>query len=145
MGLFITLSKKNLAVITALVIIFFLVLGSVYSAESGKIDGSTNALRVAYIKRLGYEVDETAVSVKEITVPMEFSAVYEKYNQLQKKAGFDLADFRGEKAEVYCYKLSFSDEKAVNLIVSDGVIIGGDIAETRIDGEMKPLLRKNDV
>lgn len=139
MKFFITLSKKNLAVITLLTIIILVVFGSVCSARSGGIDGSTNALRVAYIKKLGYEINETAVSVKEITLPQDFSAVYEKYNKLQKSAGFDLWDYRGEKAQVYCYELSFDSTVNVHLIISDGQVIGGDVTETEFDGEMKPL------
>ncbi len=143
MKLFITLSKKNIAVVTALTVIVLLISGSVYSSEVGKIDGSTNALRVAYIKSLGYEVDETAISVKEITIPQEFSDVYRNYNALQNEAGFDLWDFRGKKATVYCYELSYDKEVNVHILVLENVIIGGDVSEIKFSGEMKPLKKIN--
>ena len=54
------------------------------------LDGSTNAKRINFISRLGYEVDENSVKSKDITIPMNFSDVYTEYNKLQKKAGFDL-------------------------------------------------------
>lgn len=143
MKFFITLSKRHLFIITAALIAALLTAGSIYSATSGKIDGSTNASRVGYIRRLGYHVNETAVSVKEITIPQDFGQVYAKYNELQKKAGFDLADHKGEKATVYCYELSFDKGVNVHLIVSDSVVIGGDVSQVKLDGEMKPFL-KND-
>ena len=142
MKFFVTLSKKNLVIITALAVTSLLIAGGFYSAGAGKIDGSTNALRVEYIKSLGYEVNETAVSNKEITVPQEFGDVYSQYNEIQKQAGFDLSRHKGEKAYVYSYELTFDSETQVHLIVSDGTVIGGDIAEIRLDGEMKPLKEK---
>ena len=139
MKFFVILSKKNLALITAFLIITLLVTASVRSAAINRIDGSTNALRVAYIKSLGLEVDETAISVKEIVIPVDFGEVYSRYNDLQKKAGFDLTRFKGEKATVYCYGLSHDDGVNVHIIVVNGAVIGGDIAEIRLDGEIKPL------
>ena len=139
MKFFITLTKRHLIIITALIIIALLVSGSVYSAKTNRIDGSTNALRVAFVKSLGYDIDETAVYTKEITIPQKFGKVYKNYNELQKAAGFDLSDHKGKKATLYCYKLSFDEQTVVNLLVADGQIIGGDVANVRLDGEMKPL------
>lgn len=139
MKFFVTLSKRHLIIITALTVMALLISGSVYSARSGRIDGSTNALRVSYIKGLGYDINETALYTKEITVPQDFGDVYKSYNALQKQAGFDLSDYKGEKATLYCYELSYDSGRVVNLLVADGEIIGGDICETNINGEMKPL------
>ena len=140
MKFFVMLSKRNLIIITAAFIVTILTVGSICSADAGKIDGSTNALRVGYLERLGYHVNETAVSVKEITIPQDFSEVYKEYNKLQNKAGFDLYDHKGEKATVYCYELSFDKGVNLHLIVANGIIIGGDVAEIKLDGEMKPLI-----
>ena len=46
---------------------------------------------------------------------------------------------KGEKAVVYTYALSGSD-KNLHLIVANGIIIGGDIAEIEFGGEMLPLI-----
>lgn len=143
MKFFIMLSKRNLIIITAALIVVLLTVGSICSAEAGKIDGSTNALRVGYLERLGYHVNETALSVKEITLPQEFGDVYTEYNKLQKQAGFDLSDYKGEKATVYCYELSFNKQVNLHLIVSEGIIIGGDVGEIKLNGEMKPLVSNN--
>ena len=91
---------------------------------------------------VGYTADETAVSVKEIVIPESFSDVYSKYNRLQQTAGFDLTRHKGDNACVYTYRLSDSEDTVINLMVSDNIIIGGDISSVRIDGEMKSLLPK---
>ena len=145
MKFFIMLTKRRLIVITLAVIAALILFGSICSAVSGKIDGSTNALRVGYIKRLGYHIDETPLYTKEITVPQEFGEVYSQYNKIQKQSGFDLSDYKGKKATLYCYELSFDDGVNVNLIVLDGEIIGGDVSEIRLDGEMKPLVRNDSI
>lgn len=139
MNFFITLKKRHLAVILAFLIISFLIFGQFLTASSSKIDGSTNAARISYIKSLGEEPDDTNVSSKEITIPETFSKVYENYNKIQKKAGFDLSLHKGEKAVIYTYALSGSD-KNLHLIVANGIIIGGDIAEIEFGGKMLPLI-----
>ncbi len=142
MKLFITLSKKTLCIILASLIISLIIIGQLFTIKAGGIDGSTNALRLEYISGLGYTADETAVSVNEIVIPESFSDVYTEYNRLQQTAGFDLSRYRGDSACVYTYRLSDSEETVINLIVSDNIIIGGDISSVRIDGEMKALERK---
>lgn len=138
--LFITLTKKSIAAILFAAVIAVVVLSRICSVKAQSQDGSTNAKRVEYINSIGYSVDDTP-TVKEITVPQDFSPVYERYNRIQSEAGFDLSAHRGEKALVYGYKTA-DGEKTVTLIVSDGEIIGGDICSVRIDGEMLPLLKK---
>ena len=142
MKLFITLSKKTLCVILASLIVVLIIIGQLFTIKAGGIDGSTNTLRLEYISGLGYTADETAVSVKEIVIPEKFSDVYNEYNRLQQTAGFDLSRYMGNKAAVYTYRLSDSEDTVINLIVSDNNIIGGDISSVRIDGEMKALERK---
>ena len=142
MKLFITLSKKSLCIILASLIISLIIIGQLFTIKAGGIDGSTNALRVEYLSGLGYRVDETAISVKEIVIPEIFSDVYSEYNRLQQAAGFDLSRYKGENACVYTYRLSDSEDTVINLIVSDNNIIGGDVSSVRIDGEMRAIERK---
>lgn len=138
MKFFITLSRRHLAVILAVLIIAFLIFGQLATAKAAPKNGETNALRVEYIKSLGFAPDDSGVTSKNIVIPEDFSKVYKEYNTLQKKAGFDLEDFKGKSATVYTYALS-GDDRLVHIIVCDGKIIGGDVAETEIDGEMLPL------
>ena len=141
MKFYLLLSKRNLIIFTALVIIVFLIVGKIHSARLSALDGSTNAKRINYISRLGYDVDENSVISKNITIPMNFSDVYTEYNKLQKKAGFDLYNHRGKSATVFTYTLLYKEDAQLHLIICDGEIIGGDIASVKLNGEMKPLLR----
>ena len=137
--MYVTLTKKSIAVVLAAVVLALILIGQLLTVSSDSIDASTNEKRVQYLKSLGFSVDETAQSVKETVLPMEFGDVYKKYNNLQRKAGFDLSNYRGKTVMVYTYLLLQDGETAVHLMVCDGKVIGGDIASLKIDGEMKPL------
>lgn len=142
MRLFAIINKKNLFLALGLVVISLCLVVNMNFAYKNKIDGSTNAIRVKYLERLGYSVCDSAVSSKQITIPMDFSDVYLKYNEIQKKAGFDLSDYKGKIATVYTYSLNGESNVNITLIVCDNVIIGGDVGEIRFGGEMKPLLSR---
>lgn len=137
MKLFITLTKRNLAVLLAAIIVALIVIGQFFSAGAVGIDGSTNQIRVNHLKGLGLTADESGITSKNIIIPEAFSDVYEQYNDLQKKAGFDLSRHKGEEATLYTYPLT--DGRQAHIIVQDGKIIGGDVASLKLDGEMKPL------
>ena len=139
MKFFITLTKKSLILIFAVTVMLIVIIGQVFSADSNDINGSTNAIRVTYLESLGLEIDDADVTSKNILIPEEFDAVYEEYNSVQKKAGFNLADYKGKNATVYTYELKSMKEHQVHLIVCEGSIIGGDIASIKLDGEMLPL------
>ncbi len=138
MKLFFTVTKKGLCVTLSAVVILFLSAMWTFSLKATGIDGSTHAKRITYINSLGIAVDEDDFSSKETVIPTEFQDVYSEYNKLQKEAGFDLARFKGKSVTVYSYPVS-GQEKNITLIVCDGNIIGGDIAETDLSGKMLPL------
>ena len=141
MKFFVTLSKRQLAVVLATLIILLLTLGQIASAKAGEKIGNTNALRVDYIKSLRLTPDDSKASFKNITLPQKFCETYKEYNRLQKKAGFNLEYYKGKSATVYSYPVS-GDERQVHLIVCDDKIIGGDISDININGKMSPLLRQ---
>ena len=97
--------------------------------------------RIALIRACGYETSDCEAST--VTVPEVFSAVYEDYNDLQKKQGFDLSLFKGETVIRYTYTVTNypSDETVlIHMLVNDGVLIGADVMSTALDGFIKPLL-----
>lgn len=143
MKLFITFSKKGIALLLAALIVGLLAISRITALNRGGIDGATNAERLDYAESLGLAVEETAIEAREIVIPETFSDVYSKYNQLQAQAGFDLSGYRGKNATVYAYALSGREEWRLHLIVCDGKVIGGDISSVRIDGEMLPLCPQN--
>lgn len=104
----------------------------------------TEQQRQALISELGWETAAEPTEHKNITVPDEFDEVYEGYNELQKQQGFDLEDYKGQKAEVYVYPVyNYPDHEEcmqITLIGCDGVLIGGDVCCTELDGFMQGLL-----
>ncbi|MBO5322285.1 MAG: DUF4830 domain-containing protein [Clostridia bacterium] len=138
MKLFLTITKKKLAIIFCIVVMIFM--GSIWvsSLKVSLPDGSTHAKRMVYISGLGLDVDEESCTSKETQIPEKFSDVYLNYNKLQKKGGFDLSEFKGDGVTVYSYPVKNSD-KILTLIVCDGQIIGGDVAETKIGGKMTEI------
>lgn len=138
MKFFLILSKRRLGIIALFSVILLVISGGFYSSAQRKTDGSTHQKRMEFINARGYDVSEDAVS-KEIVIPYEFSEVYSNYNELQKKSGFDLYRYRGKKAFVYTYPVLYKEDTELHLIVSEGIIIGGDVASIRFGGEMKPI------
>ena len=93
------------------------------------------------VREMGYDdVSETPYEVVDFTIPEEFGAVYERYNALLKKGGYDISKYKGKKCKRYTYLIPSQNARA-NILVCDGEIIGGDISGITIDGIMLPLQR----
>lgn len=99
--------------------------------------------RLAFISHYGWEVDVEAVEVQEVVIPDVFDDVYNNYNQIQLKQGFDLEKYAGQRVKRWTYNVrNYPDTSAeddyirLNLLVSDGVIIGGDVCSVKLDGFM---------
>lgn len=143
MKCYFTFTRSKLFALLASVAVFALIALQFFGASADSApDGSTNAKRLEYISGLSAPETEEEYTEKLITVPTEFSDVYEQYNKLQKKAGFDLKKYSGENLVCYSYKFRLSDG-AVNLLVYNGRIVGGDIADYSANGVMLPLCRIN--
>ena len=103
----------------------------------------SNADRVAYLQKLGWTIDETALDEQAVTIPREFTEVYERYNEIQKAQGFDLSRYGGAEAVRYTYRVTNhpgGDENAVaDIIVYRNEIIAGDIQSVKLDGFMAGL------
>ncbi len=141
------LNKKSivltvLALATVLITVLMAVTGS---KQSVRLESEEE--RRSYISSLGVTISEEPPAIRNIVIPSEFSTVYKKYNEIQKEAGFDLWDYRGEFAVQYTYIVTnYKNDKGeneqdvrINLILFEGKLIGGDISSTRLDGFMKGL------
>lgn len=110
----------------------------VFSAE-GKMSDAEN--RLAFIQSLGWQVEEG--DFMEVNIPEEFDEVYEKYNELQKKQGYDLEDYKGKRAMHYSYTVKNypTGEEGVTLclVVYKDKIIAGDVSSPKLDSFMHGL------
>ena len=98
--------------------------------------------RVAYLAQYGWEVTSPALSEKTVVIPRDFNTVFNNYNELQKRQGFDLSEYRGMEVKQYTYTVIGSDigENVVAVLyVYAGSVIGGDVHSTALDGLMVPI------
>lgn len=138
---FLVITKRTLAVVVAVMIIALLVLSRVFAVRETRLDGSTNQKRVLYLQSLGLAVEDSDVSQREIVIPDNFNELYKEYNSLQKKAGFNLSQYKNKTATLYTFPIGNGKEQA-HLIVYKGEIIGGDIENINVNGGMKPLKKE---
>lgn len=140
--LYFTFRRSTLFAFSLILICIIFVSSRFTSSTAYSINGTTNYERVAYLESINCKVSEEFVSQKQIVIPDQFSSVYERYNNLQLQAGFDLEQYKGAKATLYTYKvLAYKNlqNAYANLIVCNGKIIGGDILTTDLSGKMLPL------
>lgn len=57
----------------------------------------TETQRQDFLKSMGWTVSEKYTECKVVTIPEEFNDVYEEYNKLQKKQGFDLENTKEKR------------------------------------------------
>ncbi len=109
------------------------------------ISCATKEQRAEYLTSLGWEF--STESEKEITIPEVFNDVYNNYNSVLKKQGFNLEDHRGKTATMYTYSITnygSSNDIIADLIVADGVLIGADLCDPSAEHGFLKALEKND-
>ena len=115
----------------------------VFGGGSSGIPGETNQQRIEYIESFGWNTGVTHCDLEEIRIPVNFDEIYEEYNELQKKQGFDLRSYRAHSVKKYTYEISRSDDDPLplyaELLVENGVIIGADITSAEAGGMMTVL------
>ena len=90
-----------------------------------------NEDRFAYLKDLGWEVDEEPVESMELELPEELTGSYAAYNELQLAQGFDLRDYLGQGVSRWTYQVrNYPDrpeDVQLNLYLCEDRPIAGDI------------------
>ena len=141
--MYLTLTRTRLVAVCAALVLIVCICGRFSAVSDLPKDGKTNEDRVNFAASVGCKVDETVLDIKNVYIPDEFSDVYEKYNLLQKQAGYDLSGYKGCSTKLYTYRVIeggiANKETVINLIVYRDRIIGGDISATALDGKMLPL------
>lgn len=107
-----------------------------FSGKSGSVSAEAAA---EFLKGYGWEVDADNVHTQQTVIPKEFSKVYERYNALQLKQGYDLSKYKGEQAIQYTFTVkNYKDYEHVeaHVLTWGGKIIGGDLCSTELNGFM---------
>ena len=145
-------TRKKLLIVGGIVIFVFVLLGMIISgfgteAETFRVNGAEYSLKAhdnedrrAFLAQFGWECSEEPVEVVDIRVPSEFNDVYTQYNQLQKSQGFNLEKYAGTRVRRCTYEINnYTGETEgvrANLLICNGLIIGGDISSVALDGFM---------
>lgn len=101
----------------------------------------TNDARVKFLTDLGWEVTASPAEAAEVKIPRDADEVFDRYNELQKSQGYDLAKYAGKKVMRYVYRINnFPDAREpvyATLLVYRDRIIGGDITDTTPGGRVQ--------
>ena len=98
---------------------------------------------LAFISGCGWQVDEEPIEIREVVIPEAFDDVYNQYNQIQLKQGYNLEKYAGQRVKRWSYIIRNYPETSpeddyirINVLVSDDRVIGGDVCSVKLDGFM---------
>ena len=127
-----------LGVIAALIVGCILIFGGNEVDEPAATNVADNDSRIAFLHSFGWQVSTSPVSSGQVKIPDTQSAVYQRYNELQKSQGYDLSKYAGQTVMRYVYKITnypgATDPVYATVLVFQGQIIGGDVTDTAAKG-----------
>lgn len=119
--------------------------GRARSSDALAQQEDTLVLCLDCLEGFGWEVAPTPVSMEDFTLDSQLS---QEYLALQQEAGFDLSDDLGSVVTRYTFEiLNYpTGETGVlaDLLVRDGVIVGGDVRTSGLEGFLHSLNRPAD-
>lgn len=90
-----------------------------------------NKSRISFLQSYGWQVSDEPIEIVHVVIPQTFGKVYQNYNEIQKKQGFDLLPFCGKEVSRYTYEIKNYPQKEkyirANLLVYRNRVIGGDV------------------
>ena len=151
--LYLSIALSVLSVILVFVFVPFESRSSPFAIEAGKaideirFDNVESAEdRIAFLKQFGWEVEKEAYNVEQVTIPVKFDPIYEKYNAMQQKEGLDLEKYKGKTVKRYTYLVSNHEYEGIvyaNLLIYKDQVIGGDISSAAVDGFVHGFSKEN--
>lgn len=129
----------------ALVILALLMLfgGSSDAETTASPAVATNDGRVAFLKEHGWEVSASPVESGQVKIPTQTTEVFDRYNALQKRQGYDLTQYAGKTVMRFVYKVNnypdATEPVYATVLVYKNQIIGGDITDTAAGGKIRPF------
>lgn len=143
-------SKRKLIIHLALVIALIIILGFFFVTLNasdkeavcpiGKYNlcVKDNNERIEFLSQFGWTVSDEPTEITTLTIPSEFNATYEKYNDIQREQGLDLSKYQEKSCTRYTYQvLNYKDATQgvrANLLVLNDKVIGGDISSVALNG-----------
>ncbi len=101
-----------------------------------------------FAENLGFSVDAAPIETVNVKLPTKFDAVLDKYNDIQKSQGFNLAKYKNKEVVRHSFRVTaLPDEQSLpkedvllTFILHKDKIIGGDLFFTG-DQKVYPFLK----
>lgn len=93
--------------------------------------------RAEFLRQFGWQIDPEPTAVREVTIPAQMDERLSEYNAIQLRQGFDLTGLCGRRLKLWTYRVTnypAGGQAVANLLIMDGVVVGGDISSTRVGG-----------
>ena len=137
--------KKILIILGAIAVVIIgciLIFGGNKSDKAASTTNvSDNDGRIAFLQSFGWQVSTSPVASGQVKIPDTQSAVYARYNELQKTQGYDLTQYAGQTVMRYVYKITnYPGATApvyATVLVFKGEIIGGDVTDSSAKGVVR--------
>ena len=130
-----------LAATVALIVGIIFLFGGNDAAPTAGDAVSGNDARVQFLKNYGWDVAQSPVESGQVRIPEKSTAVYDRYNALQKTQGFDLSQYAGKIVMRYVYKINnfpgATEPVYATLLVYKNEVIGGDVTDTCPGGQVR--------
>ncbi len=113
------------------------------AAQDGAIvlKAATTEERMSFVSQFGWQVQPDPAQVEEVLIPLEFDETYEAYNGIQKQQNLDLSLYAGKRVKRWSYTVTNypgyegrQDVIRLNMLVYEGMVIGGDVCSLEKDG-----------
>lgn len=130
-----------LAAVAAAIVGLVLLFGGRDTETAATVSVTSNDDRVKFLTEFGWEAAASPVESGLVKIPETSSAVYDRYNQLQKSQGYDLSRFAGKNVMRYVYKITnfpgATQPVYATLLIYKNQVIGGDITDTSAKGAVR--------
>lgn len=102
--------------------------------------GETNEQRLAFLRSNGVNIEDEPSEIVEVIIPLEFTALYAKYEALQKSQGLSLEEYKGRRARRYTYLVKNKKDCVAELLVVDKKIVAAALVPLSQNGNFDKII-----
>ena len=102
--------------------------------------GQTNEQRLAFFVSNGVEVEGEPCEITEVIIPLEFNAIYAKYEALQKSQGLSLEQYKGRRVYRYTYLVKNKKDSVAELLIADEKIVAAALVSLSQNGNFSKII-----
>ncbi len=108
---------------------------SIASESAPKTALDNEGQRALFLEQYGLNVGDP-LSIKTVTVPLEFDEEYKKFNAALISGGYDINSYKGSNLTEYTYNTG--ESIVVHLLLDEGILVGADCVNLE-SGSIHPL------